>query len=180
MCDLAHHPVFAGLWAYWRSKHRGGLLPARRDLNPVEIPKLLPHLQLVDRTEDGEFRYRLTGTAVVDGFGADPRGKLIRDVLPPPRLEVARRHLSTVWTTGRPIWTRGRYTTSIGAEQVVTRMVLPFADGGGTVCLLLIGVIIEASHSFRARTGLDWHLQSDYEWGFLASDAAGAAVGIAA
>lgn len=180
MFDLAQHPVLAGLWDYWHSKRRGRLLPARRDIDPTEIPNLLPHLQLIDRTEDAEFRYRLTGTAVVDAFGSDPRGRLIKDVLPPARLEPARRHLSTVWSTGRPIWTRGRYTTPFGAEQVATRVVLPLADDGRAVCVVVIGVFTETSHVFCARTGLDWDLQPDYAWGFLSHDASGHAIGVAA
>jgi hypothetical protein len=51
--------------AYWRSKHRGNLLPRRQDIDPAEIVDILPVFILVD-IEDEPFRvrYRLCGTRV--------------------------------------------------------------------------------------------------------------------
>ena len=166
MRDLAQHPVLYQLWAYWRAQRKGLRLPARHDIDPVEIPALLPHLQFVERVEDGEFRYRLTGGAVVDGFGVNPTGKLIRDVLPPARLAVARRHYSKVWDSARPIWSRNRYEAASGLEQIVTRIILPLADDGKAVNALLLGQIFEGRWTFR-RTDVDWHIRGSDDWGFL-------------
>ena len=41
-------PVVLATFDYWRSKLRGQLMPARRDLDPSEIPQLLPYLILTD------------------------------------------------------------------------------------------------------------------------------------
>lgn len=52
--------------AYWNSKRRGRRMPARRDLDPIEIPRLLPRIILTDVLRDPlDFRYRLIGTEVV-------------------------------------------------------------------------------------------------------------------
>ena len=52
--------------AYWDSKRRGRPMPARRDLDPIEIPRLLPRIILTDVLRDPlDFRYRLIGTEVV-------------------------------------------------------------------------------------------------------------------
>jgi len=53
-------------FAYWDSKRCGRRMPARRDLDPIEIPRLLPWVILIDVILDPlDFRYRLIGTEVV-------------------------------------------------------------------------------------------------------------------
>ena len=52
--------------AYWDAKRRGRRMPARRDLDPIEIPRLLSRIILTDVLRDPlDFRYRLIGTEVV-------------------------------------------------------------------------------------------------------------------
>ena len=36
------------LWVYWRSKLNGREMPSRGDLDPVEIPELLPYVALIE------------------------------------------------------------------------------------------------------------------------------------
>jgi hypothetical protein len=43
---LSHH---RDLYAYWFSKRGSRSMPARGDVNPVDIPLLLPYLILVER-----------------------------------------------------------------------------------------------------------------------------------
>lgn len=56
------------LHEYWRSKIAAqGSVPLRRDIDPIELPDLLPCLMLLDVERDPlRFRYRLVGTRVVD------------------------------------------------------------------------------------------------------------------
>jgi hypothetical protein len=61
--------------SYWDGKRQGRRMPSRRDIDPAEIPQLLPHLLLVDVQRDPlDFRYRLVGTAVTARFGRDDTG----------------------------------------------------------------------------------------------------------
>jgi hypothetical protein len=61
--------------AYWRSKLKQDRLPTRRDIDPVEIPKLLPHVQLTEICmEPFAVRHRLVGTALMDIYGHDYTG----------------------------------------------------------------------------------------------------------
>jgi hypothetical protein len=56
------------LHEYWRSKAGAdGAVPRRRDIDPIDLPDLLPNLMLLDVERDPlRFRYRLVGTRVVD------------------------------------------------------------------------------------------------------------------
>jgi hypothetical protein len=56
------------LYEYWRAKAGAeGAVPRRGDIDPTELPDLLPNLMLLDVERDPlRFRYRLVGTRVVD------------------------------------------------------------------------------------------------------------------
>lgn len=60
---------------YWDSKRGGRHMPARRDIDPLEMADLLPNVVLVDvQREPLDFRYRLIGTAIVARLGHDDTG----------------------------------------------------------------------------------------------------------
>jgi hypothetical protein len=53
-------------------------MPARSDINPFSVPKLLPCVGLIDLTEGlGEARFRLAGTRLRDVYGEEITGKRI-------------------------------------------------------------------------------------------------------
>src|SRR5690242_1355091 len=60
-------PEIVALYDYWRSKAPGeGLLPGRRHIDPVDIPRLLPNVWLLDVVDDPRrFRVRLVGGALI-------------------------------------------------------------------------------------------------------------------
>jgi hypothetical protein len=66
LADARNAPLRA-LHAYWASKRTDGRLPGRRDIDPSEIPQLLPALFLVDISAGPprRFRFRLVGTQIV-------------------------------------------------------------------------------------------------------------------
>src|ERR1051326_5054558 len=68
---------------YWVLQS-GGRLPGRRDIDPVDIPKLLPILMLVETLPSGRYRYRLVGTENADAFGMNATGRYLDEVLPGP------------------------------------------------------------------------------------------------
>src|SRR5579864_7045143 len=60
---------------YWQSKRAGRLMPRRADLDPVDIPKLLPHIMLTDVVGPGRYRYRLIGTEIEQAQGMHATGR---------------------------------------------------------------------------------------------------------
>ena len=81
-------PVLLELLRYWQSKSRGGLLPARADLDPLELRALLPNIYLIDvlsgeAADTWRFRIRLLGERHVDVYGPGLVGKVIDDIFPP-------------------------------------------------------------------------------------------------
>jgi len=73
-CDQAYR--------YWLHKTAGKTMPSRADIDPTEIPKLLPDVMLVDVAPAGRYRYRLIGTENVVAHGVNATGRYLDDVLP--------------------------------------------------------------------------------------------------
>ena len=68
-------------YSYWRGKRRGRLMPCRSEIDPIEIPPLLPYVMLIDVLADPlDFRYRLIGTAVRSISRRDYTGLLFSEL----------------------------------------------------------------------------------------------------
>ncbi len=59
-------------------------MPCRADIDPTEIPQLLPHVMLVERLDNGRYRYRLIGTENTRAHGINATGRFLDEVLPGP------------------------------------------------------------------------------------------------
>lgn len=72
---LALYPDLVQALTYWQGKRGDRFAPARADIDPLEIPTLLPRVMLADvEWSDGEpvdFLYRLSGTGICDVHGYD-------------------------------------------------------------------------------------------------------------
>lgn len=77
-CDLPiTSTALRALRDYWRGLVGDREMPARRDIDPIHIPKkLLPHVTLADVFRDPpRFRHRLLGTFVTRFYERDSTGK---------------------------------------------------------------------------------------------------------
>lgn len=77
-------PRLEQAYNYWRAKAIGRAMPSRADIDPIEIPKLLPDVMLVERHDDGRYRYRLIGTENARAHGVNATGRYLEEVLPGP------------------------------------------------------------------------------------------------
>ena len=60
--------------SYWDSIRHGKSMPGRQDIDPGDIPAMLPFVFLVDVVDEGDdFRYRLVGTDIVRNTKMDYR-----------------------------------------------------------------------------------------------------------
>ena len=79
---------------YWQRTRGDRRMPARRDIDPLEIPDLLPNIVLVDvESEPLDFRYRLIGTAITARLSRDYTGTCFSSL---PHQQPG----SRVWETG--------------------------------------------------------------------------------
>src|SRR5438105_1591101 len=91
------------LFAYWASRRQGVRLPARRDLDPRDIKRLLPTLSLTDVVRPAlDFRIRLAGTGLYDVYGREITGRMLGEVYNSAAADYWRAELASVVETGRP------------------------------------------------------------------------------
>lgn len=132
------------LVAYWLDRRRGRTMPARRDIDPVDIPWVLPFIWLNDvvppaTAADGlRFRCRLAGEAINAVHRRSVRGLMLEDYVPADDLPVVTEQYSAVAQTPLVLHSTGRVYHRTRQYLVGERIVLPLsADGGGTVAVLL-------------------------------------------
>ncbi len=148
-------PVFAMLHRYWESKRRAGRLPARSDIDPTEIPALLPQLLLFEVVAGAigpRFRFRLAGTAFTHLVGRDVTGHCLDELGTPERVAPVAQALAAVVQTGRPAYLAGRLTLRSEQYMIARRLGFPLAADGVHVDMIL-GLWLAEPWSMSARAG---------------------------
>jgi hypothetical protein len=81
---VEEHADLRAFYAYWQSKQTDARPPRRADIDPTDIPKLLPNVLLIDVVGEPayDFHYRLLGTAIVAVDGIDYKGSLLSQMVP--------------------------------------------------------------------------------------------------
>ncbi len=67
------------LLRYWTDKSAGGAMPFRRQIEPTEIPRLLPIALLAQVTASGA-TMRLLGSEATNAYGKETRGLGVADI----------------------------------------------------------------------------------------------------
>ncbi|MDE2228513.1 MAG: PAS domain-containing protein [Alphaproteobacteria bacterium] len=147
-------PILGPAYAYWRDKCGVRPMPRRRDIDPTEIPQLLPHLLITELVDGGaRLRYRLAGTAVVAAYGGELTGKNCDEVCPPERRASILANYRLICERRRPLLLRHRYLSSRGAPLVCHRLVMPLSDDGDAVTQFVAALRFEFTGKAHEWTG---------------------------
>lgn len=130
-------PRIAQLHRYWDSRRRGGLLPGRADLEPLDIPRLLRCLFLVDvRQDEPRFVMRLMGTGVTAVLG-EHTGRPLAAALGEEEAANALPEYERCAREGLPAWREGVPAVPRSRHAGFQRLLLPLAADGRRVDMLL-------------------------------------------
>src|SRR5258708_833583 len=149
------------LFAYWASRRAGAQLPARRDLDPADIKRLLPTVSLIDvlaeRPRSGlvDFRIRLAGTGLYGVYGREITGRRLGEVYSPSAADYWRGELGRVVAERRPAVGVHNLAWRGAAHLSMLWLRLPLASDGRTVDMILgfdavVGVRQPAMTGIRA------------------------------
>jgi hypothetical protein len=143
------------LYHYWLSKRRLRSMPSRSDIDPLEIPRLLPYVGIVEKAGD-ELRYRLVGTALAQQFGRDFTGKTLgSDVSDKPEaVQAMRATARQIFAAGRPVFITGEYETKLGNIHNASALVLPLSDNDSETNMVIFTRL--ARFSLGSRPAPDW------------------------
>ena len=151
--ELISDPIQRSLYLYWLNKCGDRPMPARADLDPLEMPRpALKDMGLVDVIEHGrDFHYRLVGTNNVSRMGVDITGRRASEVYEGEY----RAFLMAIY---REAVERKTCILSIGAFSIsgpsslnTTRLLMPLSADGGAVDML----VYHNSSSISAPHALD-------------------------
>jgi hypothetical protein len=106
-------------------------MPARGDINPAKIPYLLPYIGIIHKVE-GEFRFRLIGSAIERQFGHELTGDVVGSGVSntPESIAALRAVGERVFATAHPLFATGCHKTELGAVHNVSVLLLPLSNDG--------------------------------------------------
>jgi hypothetical protein len=126
---------------YWRSLARTGKPPSRSDIDPLDIPNLMPQVILLDvQHEPWDFRFRLIGTNVVYHLSQDWTGQWMTQIphmAPPSRIFTS---CVVVASSGTPQRSEPPY---VGPHQdfvTAEDTILPLSRDGDVIDMLMVFV----------------------------------------
>src|SRR5215471_10738193 len=156
--DCLDDPLHRQMYAYWQQKRGARLMPTRAEIDPTEIPRLLPNLlisEYVPEGEAGRWRYRLAGTAVATAFGRNPTGRYIEELTKGDYRAFIERIHRVVRDERRALFCASEYTGPRALLMSAKRLLLPLTTDGRQVDQIITLLV------FRLGTGLPAVIELD-------------------
>jgi hypothetical protein len=138
--QLVHcHSSLQRLYEYWSVQRGDRPMPARGDIDPIDLKELLPLLILIDVVSDPRrYVYRLVGTHEVEIRGTDPTGKAVDEAYYGESSDTTAAYLDRVVFTRRPLLYRGTYQPLRTRTQREDVLFLPLSQDGETVNMIMV------------------------------------------
>ncbi|WP_268877947.1 PAS domain-containing protein [Algihabitans albus] len=145
--------VLSEIHGYWSRHLRGRRMPARADIDPADIPHLLPYLMLTDVLESGHYRYRLVGTEVERSFGAPMTGRTLEELMFGDYLVYMTGLYHRAVFEKRPIFSTSRYGgVDRDCPLFTKRVMMPLSNDGERVDMLLSAQVFLRMSALDDRT----------------------------
>ena len=137
--------ILSDIHRYWLDCRGQRPMPSRADIDPADIPQLLPYLLLTDLLDDGRYRFRLVGTEVERSFGAPMTGRTLEELMSGDYLAFMRSLYRKVIAEKRAIYSTSRYSGADGDSPLFTkRVMMPLSSDG-----LVVDMVISAQVFLR-------------------------------
>jgi hypothetical protein len=161
--EIFSHATLGALFRYWDKKRNGRAMPARRDIDPIEMgPKLLPHLMLCELADRGNrIRFRLVGTFLVKRLGYDPTAQWLADLPRSDYLDFLAKLLRQSYAEAAPVYAASSFRWGVKGRLDAYHLLLPLTTGGSEPSMALVGAAYASEEVFppqiRALDSLGQH-----------------------
>lgn len=130
-------------FVYWRDIRGSADVPRRRDFYPLDIPRHLSGIMLLDVEHNApkgrfDFRYRVVGEKETEARRHNPTGRLVEDGYYGPSKEEALGDYETVRSTGMPFYKPVRFLNDRKVQVDEHSLIVPFSKDGRTPHQLLV------------------------------------------
>ena len=157
-------PLLAELYRYWLERRGERSLPARGDIDPVDIPQLLPHIALTEIVpspggKEPRFRYRLAGTEIEQRFGCPLTNCFLDELKEGEYLTYIQSLYRQLMTDLAPVYSESSFETGDSNILLAKRLMLPLSDDQQSVNMVLSGVVYSDSAPYHRATVLPFQAQ---------------------
>ena len=138
------HPNLRRLYDYWAEKRGERKMPARVDIDPLDILYIVGNVILVDVVEGDPLRFhiRLHGTNLAERVGYELTGKMLDELPVDDFRALAQRSFTWVTSKVQPLHSR-RDRIIDGRFARYETVIMPLSDDGERVNRLLVGLIYD-------------------------------------
>jgi len=134
----------ASLLDYWSSKLQGRIMPARRDIDPIEMKQWLGNLMLIDFPPDPmQYRVRLDGVNLQQFYGASREGKGVEAMTSDEERRAVLPQYMIVLERKAPAYYETQFVTSEGVRTSQRKLLLPLSEDGERVNMILAGLYFD-------------------------------------
>lgn len=149
------------VFEYWESCRGTRAMPARADIDPVDIPKLLPHIGLIDVLDGGQrFYYRLVGTNMNRVFGTDFTGTYLFERKSGSYAYFLQDLYRRAVSGPSAVFSETDFGYEDRRHLWIERLVLPLSDDGRQVNMLLFSNVFRVKSLFGSESNLKPFLES--------------------
>lgn len=145
VAEMRHRatPATQAFYDYWDGKRAGRRMPARRDLDPIEMKAWLPGIQLIDVHENPRrLVYRLVGEVEVAMRGFNHTGREVADAFFAVSREEALRNYHMVIDQATMVYDWARYMTVSGFHVSQETIFLPLSDDDRHVNMVITFTVV--------------------------------------
>jgi hypothetical protein len=130
------------LYQYWDTVRRGRVMPQRADIDPTEIPNLLPYVIVYAVSPGGgAYQIRLVGEEITHFVGQNLAGQLAGSFMTPRAAEMMNKILDAVAKERVPKFRAGKaYWHAEKTNRDFEACFLPLSSDGETANLILGGI----------------------------------------
>jgi hypothetical protein len=137
-------PRLLGLFHYWHGKCQGRMMPARRDIDPIEMRQWLGNLLLVEFPSDPmQYRIRLDGVNLVQFYSSSREGKGVEAMTSEEERRIVLPQYMTVLENRQPAYYETQFVTSEGIVTSQRKLLLPLSEDDQRVNMVLGGIYFD-------------------------------------
>jgi len=136
-------PRLSDLLAYWNEKRQGRAMPARRDIDPLELKSHLGRLHFVDvEYQPFRLRLRMMGVESTETLGRDMTGRYFDEIHPPHIMANVVKTYEWLVQHKRPLRHFGNAAYADKSVYLFEVLNLPLSDDGVVMNMVLGEMIL--------------------------------------
>lgn len=147
---LFSHATLGGLFNYWDTKRGNRRMPARQDIDPIEMDRrVLPHLMLCELSDHGNLiRFRLVGTSLAKRLGFDPTGQCLSDLPAADYFTFLGALMRRCYADAVPLYGESGFHWGTKSRLDARHLLLPLSAGGLEPRIVLVATAYSSDDVF--------------------------------